>query len=881
MKNMLRLCGMLVSSVFALPQLSATTATSLSSFGGLEESAQKYFPSSNTFQSDSFANATDLGGGTFQMLLRYNSSGTMWWDGDRTTGNTDRQREEVKTLGAHQLIHQTFDYTTTWRTSSGFKGSGSFCHITQLKPVDGVEGSSGAPMVVTSIGSGSSSANVRYASASFSPANVFTAHLVRNITYTPNVFLAEKIRVTTTADGENTGQVVVSLNGDAFQGVTNTEVCRPSSTEYYPKWGLYRGASTSSGFGPNDYIQHSNVTAGPSGSTPTVANPTYSPAGGTYASAQSVTISTSTSGASIRYTTDGSTPTSTTGTLYAGPVTISTTTTLQAIAYESGFNNSSVTSATYTISLPQAAAPTFSPAGGTYTSAQSVTISTSTSGASIRYTTDGSTPTSTTGTLYAGPVTISATTTLKAIAYESGFTNSSVTSATYTISQPQAAAPTFSPAGGTYTSTQSVTISTATSGASIRYTTDGSTPTSTTGTLYSGPVTISATATLKAIAYESGFTDSSVTSATYTISTSPITIEAESMTFTTSGQTVTTGSDTNASGGVITYFNATGTGQYVEFTTPSLSAGTYQLQFRYKANSARGQHNVVVDGVQVGGTIDEYASASGYTTVTLGTATLGSTGTHTIRLTVTGKNASSTSYVIAPDSFILTPQSPQVSAPTFSPAGGTYSSAQSVSISTATSGATIRYTTDGSTPSQTNGTIYSGPVNIGSTTTLKAIAYASGMTNSSVTSATYTINIAPPPTVTMEAESLSFVTSGPTVTTQSDTNASGGVVTYFNATGTAQWVEYTTPSIVAGTYQIKFQYKSNTARGQHNLTIDGTQVGGTIDEYSTTVGYVSVTLGNATFASAGTHTIRLTVSGKNASSTAYTLAPDVITFVGQ
>ncbi|HSY18057.1 MAG TPA: discoidin domain-containing protein, partial [Candidatus Acidoferrales bacterium] len=80
------------------------------------------------------------------------------------------------------------------------------------------------------------------------------------------------------------------------------------------------------------------------------------------------------------------------------------------------------------------------------------------------------------------------------------------------------AAPTFSPAGGTYTSAQAVTISTATGGASIRYTIDGSTPTETAGTLYSSPVNISATTTLKAIAYESGMTDSSVTSATYTIS---------------------------------------------------------------------------------------------------------------------------------------------------------------------------------------------------------------------------------------------------------------------------------------------------------------------------------------------------------------------------
>lgn len=80
------------------------------------------------------------------------------------------------------------------------------------------------------------------------------------------------------------------------------------------------------------------------------------------------------------------------------------------------------------------------------------------------------------------------------------------------------AAPTFSPVAGSYGSTQNVTISTATSGASIRYTTDGNDPTPTTGTVYSTPVSVAATSTLKAIAYRNLYTPSSVASAAYTIS---------------------------------------------------------------------------------------------------------------------------------------------------------------------------------------------------------------------------------------------------------------------------------------------------------------------------------------------------------------------------
>ena len=111
-----------------------------------------------------------------------------------------------------------------------------------------------------------------------------------------------------------------------------------------------------------------------------------------------------------------------------------TTSTLKAIAYKAGMSDSGVTSATYTIRRP-VEAPAVNPAAGTYTTAQSVTITSATTGATIRYTTDGSTPSQTNGTVYSAPVTITVTTTLKAIAYKAGMTDSTVTSGTYTIEQ--------------------------------------------------------------------------------------------------------------------------------------------------------------------------------------------------------------------------------------------------------------------------------------------------------------------------------------------------------------------------------------------------------------------------------------------------------------
>ena len=250
------------------------------------------------------------------------------------------------------------------------------------------------------------------------------------------------------------------------------------------------------------------------------STPTFSPAPGTYSSAQSVTISDATSDATIYYTTNGTTPT-TSSTEYTGPITVSSTETLEAIAAATGNNNSGAAYAPYTItsSLPLASTPTFSPAAGAYTSAQSVIISDATSNTTIYYTTNGTVPT-TSSTKYTGPITVSSTETLEAIAVAPGDSNSAVASAAYTInsSLPSVSTPAFSPAPGTYTSAQSVTISDATSGATIYYTTDGTTPT-TSSTRYSGPITVSSTETLQAIAATTG--DSAIASAAYTITSQP------------------------------------------------------------------------------------------------------------------------------------------------------------------------------------------------------------------------------------------------------------------------------------------------------------------------------------------------------------------------
>lgn len=242
--------------------------------------------------------------------------------------------------------------------------------------------------------------------------------------------------------------------------------------------------------------------------------PTFNPAAGTYSAPQSVTISCSTSGAVIYYTTNGTTP-SASSSKYNGAISVTTTTTIKAIAIKNGVS-SAVTTAKYTINSATIAPPVFSPAGGTYTSPQTVSITSATAGAAIYYTADGSTPT-TASARYYSPMNIAASMTIKAIAVKDGV-SSSVTAAAYVINQAptKPANPVFTPAGGTFSLGEAITVSitSATAGASIRYTADGSVPTAASAT-YTSPMSISSNMTLKAIAIKDGVT-SDIVSAKFT-----------------------------------------------------------------------------------------------------------------------------------------------------------------------------------------------------------------------------------------------------------------------------------------------------------------------------------------------------------------------------
>ena len=166
------------------------------------------------------------------------------------------------------------------------------------------------------------------------------------------------------------------------------------------------------------------------------------------------------------------------------------------------------------MSSDTAAAPVFDPQPGTFTSAVNVTITSETAGASIYYTTDGSEPDES-GSLYSSAVSLTATTTLKAKSFKSGWKSSGVTEGLYTIMD-QVATPGFDPPPGIYNTPQTVSMTCATEDAVIYYTSDGTDP-SDSDMLYVGPVAVPRTATLKAVATKSGWVSSDIATGEFVI----------------------------------------------------------------------------------------------------------------------------------------------------------------------------------------------------------------------------------------------------------------------------------------------------------------------------------------------------------------------------
>jgi len=381
---------------------------------------------------------------------------------------------------------------------------------------------------------------------------------------------------------------------------------------------------------------------------------------------------------------------------------------------------------------PIAATPTFSPAPGSYTTSVTVTLSDTTSGATIHCTTDGSTPTA--SSPVCNSVTISSTTLLQAIATASGFSNSAVTKGTYSI----------------------------VSGSGINY---GSGFTST-GLALNGSAAINGTR----LRLTNGGTNQaasafpntliSVQNFTADFSFQLTNANADGMTFTIQG------TGTNAlgpSGGGLGYGPDSTTG------TPGIGK-SIAVKFDLYSNAGEGKDSTglytngaspttpAVDmtssGVNLhsGDVFNVHMTYDGSTlkmTITdasVPAETFNTSWAINIPAIIGGNTAyvgftagtGGLSAIQEVISWTYSSALPTAATPTFSPVPGTYTSAQSVTLSDTTSGATIHYTTDGSTPSASS-TTYTSPISVTGSEAIKVIATASGYNNSAVATGAYTI----------------------------------------------------------------------------------------------------------------------------------------------
>jgi uncharacterized repeat protein (TIGR02543 family) len=417
---------------------------------------------------------------------------------------------------------------------------------------------------------------------------------------------------------------------------------------------------------------------------------TVSPLGGTYTSAQSITLTSNKPG-NIYYTVDGSDPTypvSVTTQIFSAAIPINTTTTLKFFARDTDGNQGTVQSQLYTMNIPPITTAT--PGGGTYTSQQSVVL-TANEAATIYYTLDGSTPTfPETGTTqtYSSPLVISTNTTLKFFSRDMDGNLESVQTLVYTMNIPPIT--TATPAGGTYSTPQTVSLSSNEAGATIYFTVDGSTPTyPVTGStqIYSSPIAINSNTALKFFGRDIDGNLEVVKTETYTISIPPVTTANPLGGVYPPGQTVTL---TSSKQGTI-YYTTDGstptypvTGSTLTYSSPITINATTTL--KYFARDLSGTQEAV------------------------------KTQTYTI---------STLPYTTA------------------TPPGGAYTSAQTVTLSTYAQ-ATIYYTVDGTDPtSPASGStqVYSGPIPISSDTTLKYFAVDPADNREAIKTQTYSITL--------------------------------------------------------------------------------------------------------------------------------------------
>ena len=517
---------------------------------------------------------------------------------------------------------------------------------------------------------------------------------------------------------------------------------------------------------------------------PVVATPVISPDAGMYTDSVVVTMTCATPGAQIRYTIAGEEP-STSSTLYEGPFTLNSSRTVKAKAFMNNvsWEDSPVAEAAYTIvSGPTLTVDPTSLAFGpnALTSTVNIYSASLTDPITISCNNNDFQLSATTFPANVGNTSFTVTYTGFGPAFGMVTVSSGTLSATIDlVATAQLPAPEFSPVSGTTDTLIAVVMTDDVQGASISYTIDGTdpdvnSPVYTPG--YSQPIVFDVPGiyTVKAFAFLEGWGNSEIATATYTV-VEPVVPSIDTIMYSvgfeaSEGFTATqTYNNTN-----IVYTGAEGQQWGTVYGTPATNdhiCGAQSMQMRWYTSAAstfgytftnfdiRNVTYVTFDAKSPNGLKlnVSYSIDGGNTYVGDSLYTIAASGRHNYRFNVS--ETGEYNFVRLKFALVLPSPAPSgtsklvidsvvvfgvpgievnvVETPVITPNGGTYYNAFDATISCATDNAVIRYTLDGTEPTETSSE-YSAPISINTTTTLKAKAWKEGYTPSFVTSVTYT-----------------------------------------------------------------------------------------------------------------------------------------------
>ncbi len=486
--------------------------------------------------------------------------------------------------------------------------------------------------------------------------------------------------------------------------------------------------------------------------------------GGTFNNQINLTISTLTSNATIRFTTDSAPPTTNSASWTNG--VLSSSGVLLAQGFRDGFSSSPLISNQFNFLV---STPVVAPAGTNANNAVLVKLSSATTNALFFWTIDGSDPSRANGIPETnGSSFILATNgTLKVIAVRDGFTDSQIIADNFSL---KVADPIVSPAGTNSNNSVLVRLTSATTNALFYWTIDGSDPSRVNGVLQTngGSFILATNGTLKVIAVRDGFTDSQIVannfnlkvadptvSPTGTNSNNSVLVRLTSATTNALFYWTIDGSDPSRGNGVLQTNGASftlatnGTLKVIAvrdgFTDSQIVANSFSLKVADPIISPAGtnsNNSVLVrltsatTNALFYWTIDgsDPSRGNGVLQTNGSSFTLATNGT----LKVIAVRDGFADSLIVSNAFTL-----QVATPVAAPASGTNINSVSVTLSCATAGAAIYWTADGTEPSAQS-SLYVAPLTLVTNTLLKVAAFRSGFLPSAAAGNDYMIQVDTP-----------------------------------------------------------------------------------------------------------------------------------------